>query len=203
MSTQSINLLPILCPPEPVVYLPLVKLKRYLLWFVGVLLLISIFALWSGYTQQKSMQRVAQKRASLAAQVKKIKTVSPGVIDTALEKKVAALASEVENKSKLIELLASEHRMDTRGYSSAMQALAETVPDGLWLTRFDLGDRGVSLKGKTMRALLVPRFASLLKKTPAFSQTPFKDIDVAKKKDNGQAIHFELATSEDVVGANS
>lgn len=194
MALQQVNLLPSLEPPEVEVPLPLAKVKRGLIGFAVLLGVLTAMAVWWWVSTYQQLSTLQQQRKQLADQVKNLKAMPDKQVDQNLQGKVQVLADNVGNKAKLIAMLSSEQSENNNGYSPYMKAMAETIPSGIWLTRFVIADEGVLLKGVTLNASTVATFAHDLRSVAPFNAIKFKRIDIDHDKQN-KRIHFEVATS--------
>lgn len=196
MKRQDINLLPILYPPVPEIFLPLPRLGRWLLIWTGFLLCIALLQ-W-GLTEytQTTLRTIQSARSLYLEQIDRLKQQVPHLADQELEQKVALLSEELNQRSRLIHLLGQEQQQNVAGYSGYLQAMAETVPRGLWLSAFQLGDLGIRLEGTAEKAALIPQFAAALQKTASFSDVHFKKVDVNRSVQKDGSFHFILETEE-------
>ncbi|MDF1654121.1 MAG: PilN domain-containing protein [Coxiellaceae bacterium] len=195
---QDVNLLLTLEPPEIEVYLPIAKVKKIVIWWCVLLAIVLALGIWSMFSTKSDLNTVTKKRDQLAKQVEKLKTAQPKQINTELQQRVDALTQNIESKSKLVTLLNSEDLDNIKGYSGYMKALSEKIPQGVWLTEFQIGDQGIVLIGKADSTALVAQFAGQLHDNELFAKLRFKHLDVdrdAKTKE----LRFELATSRDLL----
>lgn len=193
-SLQQVNLLLGLEPPEVEAPLPLAKVKRGLIGFGVLLAILTALGLWGLIATYRQLSTVEAQRKQLASQVKGLKGMSDKQIDKALQDKVQLLAGNYDSKARLVALLSSEKTEDNNGYSPYFKAMAEVIPEGIWLTRFVIADEGVLLKGLTLRAATVATFAHDLGKVRPFNTIKFKRIDIDHDKKD-KRILFEIATS--------
>lgn len=194
---QTVNLLASLEPPEIESYIPYAKLKKILIWWGVVLLVISGFGVWWLINTASQVSVVKKQRDQVAETVKQLQALPDKQVDDQLQKTVDDLANNVDSKKDLLALLSSEESADNRGYSPYMLALAEKIPQDTWLTHFIIADEGVLLAGKAMNTASVASFAHDLGDTKPFAEIRFKRIDIDRDKDK-RAVSFEIATSAEM-----
>ncbi|MDF1760058.1 MAG: PilN domain-containing protein [Coxiellaceae bacterium] len=195
---QDVNLLTMLEPPEIEVYLPVATVKKIVIWWCVLLVLLFGLGLWSMFTTKGELNTVTKKRDQLAKQVEKLKAASPKQVNSELQQRVDALAKNIESRSKLVALINGEDKANVKGYSGYFKALSEKIPDGVWLTEFQIGDEGIVLIGMADSTALVAQFAGQLHDNALFAKLRFKHLDVDKDEKTKQ-LRFELATSRSLL----
>lgn len=80
--------------------------------------------------------------------------------------------------------------------SRRIDALARQIPEGLWLTRLELGDNGdrLVLHGRALAAPLVPRFIDALSAEPLMSGLGFSQVHVRAASDEIPGVVFTIST---------
>ncbi|MDF1795225.1 MAG: PilN domain-containing protein [Coxiellaceae bacterium] len=195
---QDVNLLLTLEPPKIEVYLPIAKVKKIFIGWGVLLILVLALGIWSMFSTKGELDTVTKKREQLARQVEKLKAASPKQINSELQRQVDVLTKNIESKSKLVTLLNSEELDNIKGYSGYMKALSDKIPQGVWLTEFQIGDDGIVLIGKAQSTALVAQFAGQLHDNELFAKLRFKHLDVDRDQKTKE-LSFELATSRDLL----
>ncbi len=194
---QHVNLLPSLEPPEIEMYLPVARVKKLLVVWVVLLLIIGLLASWQLYGSKQKLNAARVQRAKVVEVVKQLEAVPDKQVDDELQGTVDKLAERVNNTGELVALLSSEKVDDHSGFSRYLKAIAQKVPKGIWLTRIIIADEGVLLRGKSKSATMVAGFAHDLQDTEPFSTVEFKRIDIDRDKTKGTVV-FDIATSKEM-----
>ncbi len=191
---QDVNLLAMLEPPEIEVYLPLHTLKKILIAWGVVLLLMLGLGIWWMYSTKGELDKVTAKRDALSKQLEQLKAQEPKKVNSDLQRRVAELTQNINSKNQLIKLLDKEDVDNVQGYSSYLKAMSEKIPKDVWVTEFIIGDKGILIFGRATSSDLIAEFASQLHENKLFSKLRFKHLDIDRDTKTGQ-ISFELATS--------
>lgn len=103
---------------------------------------------------------------------------------------------EVDDKSRVLDLLSGESVGNTDGFSAHLAALGRRHPQGLWLERIRIrdGGRDILLRGLTLDADLIPRFLAELREESVFAGTAFASFALAAGNERGAPLQFALAT---------
>lgn len=95
-----------------------------------------------------------------------------------LEDNLKNLDNDIENRKKITAILQKNDFGNTRGYSNYLVALARQIPNGVWLTGFDItgGDSHISIQGRTFKPELVPAYVSQLKRESVMQGRSFATL---------------------------
>lgn len=129
------------------------------------------------------LQKFSHDVASLQAQVDSYKKQIPD--DTRgqlLENEIARLEKELKQRKEVQVILAHQELGNTKGFSGYMEALARQHVEGTWLTRVAItnGGRALSLEGKTLSPVLVPRYIQRLAKENILSGITFNVMELQR-----------------------
>ncbi|HET7306371.1 MAG TPA: PilN domain-containing protein [Gammaproteobacteria bacterium] len=117
----------------------------------------------------------------------------------ALTQALAAAESERDAREALLKALTAPHRANTTGFAPALEGLARTPVDGLWLTGITLADGGdqIQLTGATTRSTQVPKLVRDLADAPAFAGVEFKRLQIERdtSKSGPGRLDFVLSTT--------
>lgn len=113
-------------------------------------------------------------------------------IERAIERVTDALARRQRLLDR-VDRLANNHSV---GFSASMTALARQIPEGLWLTGFNLQPNNITLEGRTGAGDLVPLFLERMGEEPAFAGQTFNGF-VLSRSDDHPWIEFRVATTRD------
>jgi hypothetical protein len=117
--------------------------------------------------------------------------------DPALVAELKRREREVEDKTRVLDLLSGESVGNTDGFSAHLEALGRRHPYGLWLDTIRIADGGreLMLAGRTLQARLVPEFLNDLQREPALAGTAFASFTMAGDDSAGEPMRFALATA--------
>lgn len=165
----------------------------------------------------KSAALITAQLNTAEAQLAKLRAiaVSPGA-SKSLEENLKNLDSDIENRKKITAILQKNDFGNTRGYSIYLAAFARQIPNGVWLTGFDIagGDSNISIQGRTFKPELVPAYVTQLKREPTMQGRSFATLHMQspqllaaasasggsvktgaeKPKDQPDYIEFELSS---------
>lgn len=120
--------------------------------------------------------------------------------DPSLDKKIAGLRQDLDDKARMLNALLIEAGSNTVGFSPLLVALARQRVDGVWFqeVRVERGGKELTLSGRTLSASLLPRVIEQLGREPAFAGREFRGmklstVDAAR----GGGLSFELSTHGD------
>lgn len=138
---------------------------------VGLVLLGAILMLMYAQFQSKELNKNADivnaQLRTAEAQVAKLRAMAaPAVANAVLENTLAKLEADIKVRQKITAILQKSDFGNTKGYSAYMLAFARQVPNGVWLTGFNITDGGneVALQGRSLKPELVPAYVSQLKR---------------------------------------
>jgi len=116
--------------------------------------------------------------------------------DPALVTELKRREREVDDKSRVLDLLSGESVGNTAGFSAHLAALGRRHPEGLWLETIRIADGGrqLMLAGRTLQANLVPRFLGELQVEPALAGTTFATFTLSGGDNAHEPMYFALAT---------
>ncbi len=180
---QNINLLTTL-PAKPKRYL----MADYLLYVIaGWFLLLLFFYAIHFYLVSREQTNLAQLISIKSTMVKNI---------IVLNKEQHEPQQAIHNISPA--LAAFLAKQTTNKFSTYLQDLAYTTPNGIWLNKimFSNIDNDISVSGNTISAGLIPQFLHNLNTSKAFAGKQFSNLHLEKKKaKNGKkSMEFVLTT---------
>jgi hypothetical protein len=113
----------------------------------------------------------------------------------ALDAQLAQLEARLRARQHLIELIRASSANRT-GFSPELEGLAHGHVPGMWLDafRFSQGGRGLELRGRSLRADLVPGFVLELGRQAPFGGTEFEALLLERPAGSG-ALRFEIRTA--------
>ncbi len=139
--------------------------QAFVLVLSGAILMLG----YAGYQSRelnKNAEIVTAQLRVAEAQVAKLRAMAaPPGANLALENSLATLEADIKNRQKIAAILQKSDFGNTKGYSAYMVAFARQIPNGLWLTGFNItgGGSEVALQGRSLKPELVPAYVSQLK----------------------------------------
>jgi hypothetical protein len=141
------------------------------------------FAFWQVEQLRGAAEVVRNQQAAQAAMSAAQGPQLDGLSDEELQALVSELGTSVANKSRALQLLASE----TYGYgfSGRLRAFGTRHIDGVWLDRLTFGPtvKSVSVSGSTLSPDSVPRYLRSLAQDPALKGGEIDDFVIEKPVD--------------------
>jgi len=178
--SQQINLL----NPELRPKVELLTLNHVALASSLVLMLVLLMAGWGRQREgvelhrlgaQEQQMRVAQEQLSQLGAMQASRRISP-----ALERQLAERKAVLESKREVLAALESGDLGQQDGFSNYLGAFARRVPEGLWLTGFDLqeGGKQVLLQGRMRTEPLLPQFIQQLEQESLLKGRTFSALEL-------------------------
>lgn len=102
------------------------------------------------------------------------------VASKSLEASLKNLEADIKDRQKTAVTLQKDDFGNTKGYSNYLVAFARQIPNGVWLTGFDIkgGDSDISLQGRTFKPELVPNYVSQLKREAVMQGKSFASLQM-------------------------
>lgn len=200
---QQINLLEQMKKPARVS----LSFKRIIVFsvvFVVILLLVAFFQLWVNITLHRQLYALNKQAVKLADNVLNLKRRYPEESkDDALEKKVLAMAADIERKNQILYVLKQNGELNIDGFSRYFMSFSDVTGQGVWLNRFtfEQGGSDVKLEGSAYQSDAVLDYSQRLSNLPLFKSTSFLVKEVSAAKQKTSPIHFRLVWNK-LGGAN-
>lgn len=193
--TQQVNFLKSV--PKPKTQLP-PELIMLVVTGVFVLLVLGSMMLWMyQWSVNSQLTSVQQTNQDASAAYQKLAAQYPLLAsDTPLVTTVMNLEKALHDKEAYFAQLT--HATIRKPFSTYLNAIAQAVPDGLWLTIININeDSGnLSLQGEAMNPSLISLFLSALEQIPPFAGETF-ELFAVKQKSNTLGLHqFEVANKQ-------
>lgn len=175
-----------------------------ILWLAIGFLVLLLF--WSFLVSQRVARLEAEYDRQVSAEQRAIgqlgdlqRTMPASEPSPALVQHVEQLELQRANLHESIDALdrqlpAAEIRLGDR-----LDAIARQVPEGLWLTRLELGDSGEHFKvhGRALAARLVPAYLDALSDEPLLAGMGLRRIQVTAADDDIPGVIFIVSSSEE------
>ncbi len=111
-----------------------------------------------------------------------------------LQAEVDALMLEISNRQKVMKVLGEQRFGNIEGFTEHVSGLARQRLDGLWFTevRISHGGQTLGLKGRTLKAELLPRYLQRLSTEMIFAGKAFETLSMSRNQDRPSRMDFEL-----------
>lgn len=103
-------------------------------------------------------------------------------IDPRIEAEIAAARLVLQGKDEILARLERGDLGDRTGFSGYMRGFARQVPEGVWLTGFDLSaaGRNIEIRGRMQSESLLPAFMQRLNREEIFRGRRFSALDLRR-----------------------
>ena len=152
---------------------------------LGVILLVCILmAVYTGWQLRTREAQAAKSAARVADTKKRLDDAgvryAPHAADPALADQVERSQDDVHSLERVQDTLNGGGFGDTKGYSIYFRSFARQIVEGLWLTGIDINGAGqqIDLKGRALRAELVPEYLKRLGRESEMKSKTFATLDM-------------------------
>ncbi len=116
----------------------------------------------------------------------------------ALEQQLAQTRQLLTDKQEVLRILESGTIGRAEGFSPFMEALARSVPEGLWLTGFDVhsGSQQLRIEGRMNAESLLPRFVQQMNLDPRLQGKGLSALQIQQHVPQPRAPGQEAAAAE-------
>lgn len=182
------------------VFSAIALLQAFGLILVGVIMMV-MYAAYQSKELNKSADVVTAQLRGAEAQVAKLRAMAaPPGANVALENALAKLEADIKNRQKIATILQKSDFGNTKGFSAYMVAFARQIPNGVWLTGFDItgGGNEVALQGRSLKPELVPAYVSQLKLETIMQGKSFSALQMQLPQIVSVAVAGKVDTSKPV-----
>ena len=172
---------------------------------VGLVLLGAILVLMYAQYQSKELNKNAETMSVqlriTEAQVAKLRAMAaPMGTNVALENSLAKLDADIKSRQKIATILQKSDFGNTKGYSAYMVAFARQIPNGLWLTSFNItgGGNDIAMQGRSLKPELVPVYVSQLKREDIMQGKSFSALQMQLPQIASVPVSGKVETSKPV-----
>lgn len=196
MSRQQINLYSPLFRKEKKKFSAEAMLQGAAAMILGIMVLYG-FNHWRAMSLKDAL---AQAETGHAAAIKRLQEVTQK-FGVGGQSKVAMLEEEIAARERLRARLAGVGTGDASGYSAFFLALARQHVSGVWLTGFDVADRGerMMLQGRTRAPERVPQYIQRLSREDVFAGREFHVFSMTQPEE-AKAGYVEFTVRTEAVG---
>lgn len=195
--SQQINLYQPIFRKEKIVFS-----AQTITWLsVGLIVLLALWSLLVGQrisSLEAELERQRQAEQRAVEQVAELQSnMPPDEPDPELEARVTQLRDRKQGLQESLTALQRRLPAADVALRERLDALAAEVPEGLWLTRVTMSDRGESLQidGNALEARLVPEWLARLSEVPEFSGTGFRQVRLNERPNGQPGVQFSISTA--------
>jgi hypothetical protein len=191
---HSINLL----QPELIPEKPLWSLKRVILVWLGLLLLMMAWAFFSDYQlsqSEKKYQRISAEKSTLNEQLVSLEQeIALHKPSNKLKEKIDLLKLVLANKSRLHEELTDTTNTQVAGFAQSMSELSENHNRGISLQLVRISKEDMAFKGLTKSPELVPAWLTGFEKSTFLSGKKFVNFTLQENED--EQLEFIVSSAK-------
>lgn len=175
----------------------------HMVWgLVALLVLLLLFALFSGYRNGQLRADVAVEQAAVAAvqlQLQELSLQQPQNIRVQLDVEIQQLQSERDRREQILTIISRQDLGNTMGFSAQVRALARQSLDTLALERISLqrGGNYVEFSGTARSADQIPIYIQRLRTEASFADVNFGVLRVERAGNSGAPLNFQLAKAQE------
>lgn len=193
---QQINLYQPMFRKQKVIFSAMTMLQ------VGVFFLLIFVGLYAYETSQiepykKQLVSMDDELTQLKVQVEAL--TKSGKKSKLLEREIAKLSKELEQRERISKILTSRSFGNSQGFSSYLEAFARGHVQGTWLTSVNIKQGGalLGLKGKTLSSELVPVYIQKLADEKSLDGSAFNVMELARvETESGETeLDFSISTN--------
>lgn len=146
------------------------------------------YATWEMRKMERAQAEVGEQLKSLQEQAKTMgNALAERKSDAAIAKELERLTIALSQRQTAFQVLASGDE-STQGVADYMQGFAKQSMDGVWLTGFRIHKGEMEIRGRLLKASLLPEYIRRLNAEPAFRGRRFSTLDMkAGERDGGQS----------------
>lgn len=165
--------------------------------FLAALIAVSVWqtldthAVEQRLTTFRHRNDVATRRLSALVDHLASRKVSP-----ALHAALQQARRKLQQRRAALRVMHRQAQGNTKGFSVMLNALGNTIENGLWLTHVKLahGGKSIQLSGQMSRATELPNYLQRLAKKPALDGINFATLSIKRLKRPNNLLHFSLNT---------
>ena len=193
---QQINLYQPMFRRQEKIFSAMAMIQTVLL-FVGILTVIYFYGQSQINPIEEQIRKTGNGLVKLREQVQIYREKAPPKSKSRLlEAEITRLEKELEERSKVRDLLEKQQIGTAPRFSSIMEALARQHVNGTWLTevRISASGRALSLNGKTFTSDLVPIYMQRLAEEVVMTGIAFNNMEMQRSKEEAEAMSRRAMT---------
>lgn len=173
---------------------------RTMLQSLGLIALGLLVLYGYALLQTSGLERTAEDyRQQLSAQREQFIRLGARGRSKLLDAEVARLQAEADARRGMLELIRGGDLGDTEGFSRYLAAFARQSVQGVWLTGFNVGERGnvLVIRGRVLHAELVPAYLKALNGDPVMRGRQITEMKLTSRDDASASRSADAGAAAD------
>jgi len=164
--------------------------------------MISVGAIWSFLLQIESEHahlgnlEIKANRDRMTAELAIANTELARLLeDNQLDRKIETTSRQISARKKVLKFVDANRFGSGQGFSSYLVALSNLHVDDIWLTRIQVAENYVQIKGSALNATEVPGYFDRFSEEDIFQGNSFDLFQLSRASTSDWKVDFEIATS--------
>ncbi|MGB1800815.1 MAG: PilN domain-containing protein [Gammaproteobacteria bacterium] len=195
---QQINLYQPMFREQKVVFSALTMLQVGI-FFLFVFAAMYVYEVNSLKPYEKQLSTMDKELEQMNEQVEALGSSKKRSKSKLLEREIAKLTQELEQRERIANILTSRSFGNSQGFSSYLEAFARGHVEGTWLTSVNIkqGGAALGLKGKSLSSELVPVYIQKLAEEESLDGSAFNTMELARvETEEGKSeLNFSISTN--------
>ena len=201
--SQQINLFNPIFLKQKKIFSAITLLQMSGLVLLGAVL-VAIYTTFQSAELNRNAGIVAAQLRTAQAQVARLRAdASAPAKSKALEDALVKVEAEIKSRQQISSILQKNDFGNTTGFSAYLVAFARQIPNGLWLTGFNISRAGneIGLQGRTLKPELLPLYVTQLKREPVMQGKSFAELQMQIPRAASAAVASNVGHLNDIIGA--
>lgn len=201
--SQQINLFNPIFLKQKKIFSAITLLQMSGLVLLGAVL-VAIYTTFQSAELNRNAGIVAAQLRTAQAQVARLRAdASAPAKSKALEDALVKVESEIKSRQQISSILQKNDFGNTTGFSAYLVAFARQIPNGLWLTGFNISRAGneIGLQGRTLKPELLPLYVTQLKRETVMQGKSFAELQMQIPRAASAAVASNVGHLNDIIGA--
>ena len=201
--SQQINLFNPIFLKQKKIFSAITLLQMSGLVLLGAVL-VAIYTTFQSAELNRNAGIVAAQLRTAQAQVARLRAdASAPAKSKALEDALVKVEAEIKSRQQISSILQKNDFGNTTGFSSYLVAFARQIPNGLWLTGFNISRAGneIGLQGRTLKPELLPLYVTQLKRETVMQGKSFAELQMQIPRAASAAVASNVGHLNDIIGA--
>ena len=201
--SQQINLFNPIFLKQKKIFSAITLLQMSGLVLLGAVL-VAIYTTFQSAELNRNAGIVAAQLRTAQAQVARLRAdASAPAKSKALEDALVKVEAEIKSRQQISSILQKNDFGNTTGFSAYLVAFARQIPNGLWLTGFNISRAGneIGLQGRTLKPELLPLYVTQLKRETVMQGKSFAELQMQIPRAASAAVASNVGHLNDIIGA--
>lgn len=164
-------------------------------FIVGLLLIYGYGRVQVGALESQIVTLEEQRNTAMQQLQRLSARTQPAQRSRLIDEQLREGQTELDAKLRMLRAFQTRRFGNTDGFSLHFAGLARQRIDGLWLTRIDIRDDGISFAGEAEAAELLPRYIARLGRERPFTGTEFQRLQLTRGDEPGTPVRFSVSTA--------